>query len=219
MATACTVSGCGKKHKARGLCRDHYIAAAKRGDFDRAPCERHRCSKPHYTKELCNNHYQAQRKAELAGRICSVSSCDAQIYCKGICAKHYERQRIHGDVGFRKIAEAGAGTVSDKGYRILTKVGHPNAARNGQIAAHRYAMSEALGRPLLRGENVHHKNGDRLDNRLVKGHEIKCPGTCCNLELWRKHQPFGQRVADQLAAARALLAAYSTEAEEDHHLW
>lgn len=57
-------------------------------------------------------------------------------------------------------------------------------------------MAETLGRPLEKHENIHHKDGDRLNNSLS------------NLELWTKMQPPGQRVIDKVAFAIEILTLY-----------
>ena len=50
------------------------------------------------------------------------------------------------------------------GYRMVPGNGHPNQHRNGYIAEHRLIMSNILGRPLRKGESVHHIDGDRQHN-------------------------------------------------------
>lgn len=73
---------------------------------------------------------------------------------------------------------------------------HPNSFQNGHILEHVLVMSEHLGRPLFKEENVYHKNGVRDDNRLE------------NLELWSTSQPAGQRVEDKVLWAKAILEKY-----------
>jgi hypothetical protein len=43
---------------------------------------------------------------------------------------------------------------------------HPAANRDGYVAEHRYVTEVAMGRYLRMGEQVHHINGQKLDNRV-----------------------------------------------------
>lgn len=60
------------------------------------------------------------------------------------------------------------GVKMSKGYRMVQ---HPNGSldknnRRVYILEHRLVMEQSLGRPLLKTEVVHHKNGNILDNRI-----------------------------------------------------
>lgn len=77
----------------------------------------------------------------------------------------------------------GGKTLTQQGY-VRVYVGHLDGKAVYQLE-HRLVMEQQLGRPLLPGETVHHKNGIRDDNRPE------------NLELWTKPQPTGIRASDK----------------------
>lgn len=120
-----------------------------------------------------------------------MDGCHRPLHGKTFCSTHYNRLLKHGDVQADiPVKKWGLGDGHKKcGYRYVR--------RNGKnLLEHRVVMEEMLGRPLLPDENIHHKNGQRDDNRPE------------NLELWSTRQPKGQRVEDKLAWCREFISLY-----------
>lgn len=56
--------------------------------------------------------------------------------------------------------------INNYGYRTVFDPNNPQATVKGEVLEHRRIMAEYIGRPLHSDEVVHHKNGDKLDNRV-----------------------------------------------------
>jgi len=52
------------------------------------------------------------------------------------------------------------------GYRLILAPNHPYCTKEGYVREHRLVVENHIGRYLFQHEIVHHKNGDKLDNRL-----------------------------------------------------
>jgi hypothetical protein len=175
------------------------------------PCAVDDCTKDRRGKGYCATHYTRFRKYgdPLGGpgsgqfskfEHCTIDDCTKPHISQGMCQMHYRRNALYGDpsivVGRQRKNKA---SVNQNGYIEIYEPENPNATLNGRVLEHRKVMSECLGRDLLPEETVHHKNGNRSDNRIE------------NLELWSKAQPAGQRVEDKVTYAIEILKQYAPE--------
>ena len=146
----------------------------------------------------CQKHYEARRRnGEFNGRKCRVEGCDRYGTTRYMCQSHYSQSLRGEEVRPLSLGEVwGEWRINFKGY--VDRRGTFSGVRRTQLQ-HRVVMEEHLGRPLLRCEEVHHKNGDRADNRLE------------NLEVWNTRQPKGQRPEDKVEYALEILSLYAPE--------
>lgn len=120
----------------------------------------------------------------------------------GCLQKEDARKRGFARVGSQCGAWRGGFRYKDpnRGYVTVYTPEKADHRRDRRVYEHVLVMEKHLGRPIAKGESVHHKNGIKDDNRIE------------NLELWSRAQPAGQRITDQVAWAIQLLARYEPDA-------
>lgn len=166
-------------------------------------CKVDNCQRTVFSKMLCRTHYRWEKdgksfdspvRVNKYNSKCSVDGCQEMASNLELCPRHYRILKRRGTTSPAR-AKNGTPSVNKHGYVTLGP-NHPDNPYGEKVYEHRIVMEKILGRQLVDKENVHHKNGNRSDNRPE------------NLELWSTSQPAGQRVEDKLAWAWELIALY-----------
>ncbi len=176
----CKIDGCDKEKLSLGLCGMHYARLRKHGD-------------PGVSYQL--------NKSKDEIKICKINGCTKKSRSNDLCPMHLARIKRHGEAGSASPNKRanGEGNITKAGYHYICCKDHPNAYENGKIAVHTLIMSQLIGRPLMDGESVHHKNGIKSDNSPE------------NLELRTSLHPSGQKVNEMIDFCKMYLSLYDPD--------
>lgn len=117
---SCSVEGCLRGVRAKGMCGKHYQRFRTHGAIDNPP------------------------KALPPWRVCSIKSCDQPSRTRngGTCEKHYARYRRTGKYDAPVF---GAWAETQHGYVARLDRDHPAAAPSGYVYQHRAVLFDAIG--------------------------------------------------------------------------
>lgn len=90
-------------------------------------------------------------------RLCSIDGCGLKHDAKGYCHQHYKRWKLHGDPLVVKRAPSGVGYIGKKGHLHIS-------INNKDTTVHRVIAEKAFGKPLPKGAQIHHADGNPLNN-------------------------------------------------------
>src|SRR3989304_5310859 len=137
-----------------------------------------------------------QTKKATITKVCII--CKQEFSRKGSLFRGKRSKGLYCSMKCLGIARSGENNHKYKNGKFIDRFGyvHVLIAKGKYEKEHRVVMSKQIGRMLYSHEEVHHRNGDRQDNRLE------------NLELWTTSHPSSQRVEDKIKWAKEILLEY-----------
>lgn len=130
--------------------------------------------------------------------MCQFETCNrkGRKYCPGHAAQLRRGQPLR-PLAKRGPRHTGEWKTNSEGY--VYKNIWSDTGKSKKVFQHREMMEKILGRALRRGENVHHLNGVRNDNRPE------------NLQLWLTPQPSGANLLDVMSWMREFVSNHSED--------
>lgn len=156
MSNGCIVDGCDGKHKAKGLCRKHYLINYYKNIKEK--CKVVECENNIMTKEYCARHY---KQFYRTGEIMPFTKFDRnEIILKKNHAEIILRNINHDIVG-KSLIDLEDVVKTNKYKWHLDSVGY--VSNSGHIKKN--IKSIRLHNFLLRKKGIDHISRNRLDNR------------------------------------------------------
>lgn len=123
----------------------------------------------------CRGKYSSRRYEKKISKICEVcgkefkvkpSHKDNRRTCSTECKYKLleEHLKTLSGKGLDSVNWKGGRYITPTGYAMVYAPGNPMANSRGYVREHRLVMSEKIGRVLRKDEEVHHIDGNKLNN-------------------------------------------------------
>lgn len=211
----CAFSECERAVQHKELCHTHYeqlrirkslelLTPIHKYDSKSKYCGVTGCKNPRYVSpsnnkrsSWCGSHKHA-RPVQSEDIKCQVEECPRAARVSvhsitGYCETHAKNPNAAVTSGEAMINRSPEFWGKDKKGYLVKRIDGIDYRQ------HRMVMEGYLGRALLPGENVHHKNAIKTDNRIE------------NLQLWQVSQPAGSNLLDTMEYMRWYLKEHAED--------